>query len=408
MTDGRRGPQGFRLLTAVLGTLALTGAPASGQGTDLPARVRARMQAFVDQKEVAGAVTLVGTRDRVVSLVAVGRRDIAANLPMLPDTLFRIASMTKPVTAIAVMMLADAGKLSVDDPVEKHLPEFRGQMMVTAREGGTIMLKKPARPITLRDVLTHTSGLPGSPPPGLADPGTRPAFSLAEGVAAFSQRPLDFEPGRKWAYSNTGFDTLGRVVEVVSGQSYESFLEGRIIGPLGMADTTFDPSPVQLRRSAVAYERVDGELRPVSASKVGPSPGARYSIPAGGLYATAPDLAKLYQMMLRRGTVDGQRLLSESSVDAMTRLQTGDLAAGFTDGMGFGLGWGVVRTPTGIIAMLSPGSYGHGGGIGTQAWIDPKRGRFAILMIQRAGLRNADASEIRQELQRIAFGEPES
>jgi CubicO group peptidase (beta-lactamase class C family) len=400
-------PQTIGPLLAAMTVLALSGS-SSGQDSSLSGRIRERMHPFVDQGEISGAVTLVGDRDGVVSLEAVGLRDVEHGLPMRADTLFRIASMTKPITAIAVMMLADEGKLAVDDPVEKHLPEFRGQMMVASKDEGSITLKKPPRPITLRDLLTHTSGLPGAPPPGLADLYARRNHTLAEAVMAFSQRPLDFEPGSKWAYCNTGIDTLGRVVEVASGRSYEAFLKERIFDPLGMADTTFYPSPEQLARAAVTYERKGGELRPVASSLIGPPSGAKYPIPAGGLYSTAPDLARLYRVMLGRGAADGRRLLSEASVAEMTRLQTGDLVTGFVDGMGFGLGWGVVRRPSGVTEMLSPGTFGHGGAFGTQAWIDPTRGRFAILMIQRAGLRNGDASDMRRELQRAAFGDPAS
>ena len=205
------------------------------------------MQPFVDKNEVAGVVTLVGSPDGVVSLEAIGRRDVEKDLPMRSDTLFRIASMTKPITAIGIMMLVDEGKLAVDDPVEKHLPEFRGQMLVAEQSGDTVTLKKPSRPITLRDLLTHTSGLPGAPPPGLAELYAKRNHTLAEAVMAYSQRPLNFEPGSKWAYCNVGIDTLGRVIEVVSGQPYETFLKERLFDPLGMADTTFYPSPATAR-----------------------------------------------------------------------------------------------------------------------------------------------------------------
>jgi CubicO group peptidase (beta-lactamase class C family) len=394
----------IRLPLLALGLLVLTAAPSAGQETGLSARIRDRMVPFIDQKELSGVVTLVGRADRIVDIEAIGRRNLADDLPMRPDTLFRIASMTKPITAIGLMMLADAGKLSVDDPVEKHLPEFRGQMLVASRSDDTITLKKPARPITLRDLLTHTSGLPGSPPTGLSDLYSKRNHSLAEAVLVFSQRPLDFEPGSKWSYCNTGIDTLGRVIEVVSGQSYESFLKERLFDPLGMTDTTFYPTPEQMNRAAVTYDRKDGALVPVAASIIGPPKGAKYPIPAGGLYSTAPDLARLYQMMLNRGTTDGRRYLSESCLAEMTRVQTGDLKTGFTEGNGWGLGICVVRQPSGVTEMLSPGTYGHGGAFGTQGWIDPQKNQFVILMIQRVGLKNSDASEMRRALQQAAFG----
>jgi CubicO group peptidase (beta-lactamase class C family) len=363
------------------------------------------MQQFVDEQQISGSVTLVGRSDAVVSLEAVGRRSIEDDLPMRPDTLFRIASMTKPITAIGIMMLADQGKLAIDDPVEKYLPEFRGPMMVAGPPGDTITLKKPARPITLGDLLTHTSGLPGKLPPGLADLYDRRDRTLAEAALAFSQRPLDFEPGSRWAYSSPGIDTLGRVIEAAAGVSYERFLEERLFEPLGMADTTFYPAAAQVARTAVVYERRQGALRPVAAFRGGPPEGAKYPHPAGGLFSTAPDLARLYQMMLNGGTRAGRRYLSESSVAAMTRVQTGDLRAGFSEGIGFGLGWSVVRRPAGVTAMLSPGSYGHGGGYGTQCWIDPHRGLFTILLTQRPDLNPRDEAALRRELPRIAFGE---
>jgi CubicO group peptidase (beta-lactamase class C family) len=371
----------------------------------MSSRIRARMREFVAQGEISGSVTLVGRRDQVVSLEAVGLRSIEDGLPMRPDTLFRIASMTKPITAIGIMMLAEEGKLSVDDPVEKHLPEFRGQMMVAARSGETITLKKPPRVITLRDLLTHTSGLPGASPPGLAELYALRNHTLAEAVMAFSQRPLEFEPGTRWAYCSPGIDTLGRAIEVVSGQSFEGFLQERLFDPLGMRDTTFYPTPAQLRRAAVVYERKGGELRPAAAFRGGLPQGARYPLPAGGLFSTAPDLARLYQMLLGGGIAGGRRYLTETTLAEMTRVQTGELKAGFSEGIGFGLGWSVVRQPVGLTEMLSPGTYGHGGGYGTQCWIDPHRGLCTILLTQRPDLNARDEAFIRRQLPEIAFGD---
>lgn len=367
------------------------------------AGLRERMQKFIDQKDVSGVVALVGTKDRVAIVESLGYRDLAAKVLMQPDTMFRIASMTKPITAIAIMQCVDDGKLSVDDPVEKHLPEFRGQMIVAERTADTVVLKKPSRPITIRDLLTHTSGLPGMPPGGLGDLYSKRDRTLAEGVLVYSQQPLQFEPGTKWAYCNAGIDTLGRIVEVVSGQSFETFLEQCLFKPLGMNDTSFYPTAEQLKRAAIVYEKKDGELLAVERPLIGNPVGAKFPIPAGGLFSTAGDLAKLYQFMLHRGTIADKRLLSESSVATMTKLQTGDLKGGFTPGGGFGFGWAVVREPQGVTEMLSPGTYGHGGAFGTQGWIDPVQEVFVVLLIQRSGMPNGDASEIRKELQSVAF-----
>ncbi len=385
--------------------LALLAAlPAAAADQPDPAKlalIGPRMQRFVDEHQIAGAVTVVGNAKGTLSLDAVGQ--LRLDGPAMPkDALFRIASMTKPITAVGIMILADEGKLSVDDKVEKHLPEFRGQMLVAERGPDRLVLTRPKRPITLRDLLTHTSGLPGYPP-GLGNLYNKRDRSLAEAVLAVSQRPLEYEPGSHWSYCNSGIDTLGRVIEVVSGQSYEKFLAARVFGPLGMKDTTFRPSAEQLKRLAGMYGIKDGKLVANAGELIGPPAHSRHPIPAGGLYSTGADQARFYRMMLNGGQLDGRRVLSEASVQAMTKAQTGDLKAGFTPGMAHGLGFGVVRQPQGVTAMLSPGSFGHGGAFGTQAWADPVRDLFVILLIPRTGLPNSDASEMRGEFQRLAF-----
>jgi CubicO group peptidase (beta-lactamase class C family) len=392
----------MRLLTTTTGLVLLALLALPAHGDDRAAPIRARMQAFVDQHDIAGAVTVVGRKDAIISYEAVGSLSLESGQPMAKDALFRIASMTKPITAVGIMILMDEGKLSIEDPVEKHLPEFKGQMLVTGRSKDAVTLGKPPRPITVRDLLTHTSGLPGGMPPGLSDLYLKRNHTLAEAVMAFSQRPLDFEPGSRWAYCNAGIDTLGRIIEVCSGRSYEDFLQQRVFTPLGMTDTTFFPTREQHRRVATTYGKKDGQLVPTPHAIIDLPPGSRYPLPAGGLYSTGADLAKVYQMMLGKGTLGQTRIVSPESVAAMTKVQTGDLKAGFTPGMGFGLGWGVVRVPEGVTAMLSPGTYGHGGAFGTQAWIDPQQDLFAILLIQRTGLPNSDASEMRKEFQRLA------
>ncbi len=365
-------------------------------------KIRERMQGFVDQKLIAGAVTAVGSKDGVAHLEAVGLQKVETKQPMPKDALFRIASMTKPITAIGIMIQQEDGKLSVDDPVEKHLPEFRGQRIVASREGNTVTLKKPSRLITIRDLLTHTSGLPGGFPPGLADLYATRQRTLAEAVLVSSQQPLDFEPGSKWAYCNAGIDTLGRIIEVTSGQSFEEFMAARVFRPLGMNDTACFPTEQQTPRIAGLYDSKNGELIAANRPIVDPATGAKHPIPAGGLYSTAADLAKLYQAMLNAGRLGSTKIISPESVLTMTKVQTGDLQCGFVPGMGFGYGWAVVKEPQGVTAMVSPGTFGHGGAFGTQAWIDPKQDLFVILLIQRVGLPNADGSDIRRELQQLA------
>ena len=365
-------------------------------------RLDASMQKFVDDKTVAGVTAAIGSREGIVGSVSVGYLNREQGLRMPTDAVFRIASMTKPITAMAIMMLVDDAKLSVDDPVEKHLPEFKGQMRIDSVGKDQLILTKPLRPIQIRDLLTHTSGLPGGFPPGISDLYFRRQLSLGEAVAISSQRPLEFEPGAKWAYCNAGIDVLGRIVEAVSGTPFETFLEKRLFQPLGMFDTTFYPNDEQLQRLAALYEVKEGELHPTGYQLVGPSKLARHPIPAGGLYSTAQDLGNLYRLMLTRGAIGELRILSDKSVEAMTTNQTGNLPAGFTPGVSMGFGWQVTRKPEGVHSMMSAGTFGHGGAFGTQGWIDPLQDFFVILLFQRAGMPNADASDIRLSLQQVA------
>ena len=393
------------LAALVVALAALTRTPAAEFDQEKLAQIPKRMQKFVEEpgpQQVAGIVIVVGSSEGVALHEAIGRRTVESKEPMPKDALFRIASMTKPITAVAIMMLEQEGRLSVEDPVERHLPEFKGQLLIDKREDETLILKRPARPITIRDLLTHTSGMPGGYPSGVSDMYFRRGHSLAEAVAMVSQRPLEFEPGSKWAYCNTGIDTLGRIIEVCSGQPYEKFLHDRIFRPMGMKNTTPYPDSQQLERLAGLYAVKDNELSYVEWSLIGPPKDARHPIPAGGLFSTGGDLARLYQIMLRGGTLANTRFLSENGHRQMTSLQTGDIPCGFTPGMGFGFGWAVVKEPQGVHAMMSEGTYGHGGAFGTQAWLDPQQDLFVILLIQRTGLPNADASDLRRELQAAA------
>lgn len=363
--------------------------------------IPAAMQKFVEGGELSGAVTVVGRKDGIVAFDVVGQRDVAGKKPMAKDTLFRIASMTKPITAIGIMILADEGKLSPDDDVAKHLPEFTNQKLL-AQGIDDQTLRKPKRAVKLRDLLTHTSGV-ANYPKGVDDVYTKRNRTLAETALATALQPLTFEPGTKWSYSNPGIDTLGRVIEVVSGQSYDKFLQTRVFDPLGMTDTAFYPSKEQGARLALTYGKgKDGNLVDSGFGLVGLPPEPKHPIPAGGLVSSGADLAKLYQMMLHKGELGGKRILSEKAVAEMTKVQTGDIKTGFVDGMGFGYGWAVVREPKGVTGMLTAGTFGHGGAFGTQGWIDPTQDLFVVLLIQRTGLANGDASPMRQTLQELA------
>jgi CubicO group peptidase (beta-lactamase class C family) len=356
----------------------------------LPA-VHAAMQKCVDDREVAGAVTLVGDGDGVVHIGAVGKADLAAGRPMSSDDLFWIASMTKPVTGAAVMMMQDEGKLKVDDPVETYIPDFAN---LRTADGA------PAN-LTIRHLLTHTSGLAE-----MSGQGSGPVKTLADAIPYYVNRPVAFRPGSEWAYCQSGINTAARVVEVVSGSSFDEFVDQRLFRPLGMKDTTLYLTEEQMPRLATSYRKSrKGELEPAEVRILnGKNPTSRDRFPAanGGLYSTAPDYARFCRMILNGGELDGRRYLKPESIKLMTGVQTDALKTGFTEGNGWGLGWCVVRQPQGVTAMLSPGTFGHGGAYGTQAWIDPTKKRIYILMVQRADFPNSDASEVRRAFQEEA------
>jgi len=371
---------------------------AVGFAQDKFAAVPTTQQSFVDQGEISGAVMLVADRDRVLHLSAVGVSDLATGRKMETNDIFWIASMSKPVTAVCVAILADEGKLGFDDPVEKYLPEFRHQWVVQENAPDRRVLVRAARPITLRDLLTHTSGLGEYQV-------TSPHWTLAEFALAIAREPLRFQPGTRWAYSTAGLDTLGRVVEVVSGLPFAGFMQQRLLDPLGMKDTTWWISPEQDRRRAHTYilnaQSKKLEETPIFYMYGGAvTDRARPPLGGAGLFSTAADVTKFYQMMLHGGELAGKRILKPETVTEMTRKQTGDLKA--RAGMPWGLGFCVVEDPPQMEAnrTFSPGTFGHGGAFGTQSWADPVRGLVYVFMIERDKIpNNPDNSPMRRAYQ---------
>jgi CubicO group peptidase (beta-lactamase class C family) len=359
------------------------------------AAVALRMQEFVDKGEISGAVTLIATRDRIIHLNAVGRTDTAKDRKMRTDDIFWIASMTKPLTAVCIAILADEGKLSIDDPLAEHLPEFAG---LTVSENG--QTARPSRPVTLRDVLTHTSGF--------GEIRTRePHLTLAETSRRLSQQPLRFQPGSRWAYSTAGLDMLGRVVEVTSGKLFHEFLQKRVLDPLEMKNTSFWIAPEQESRWAHSYRwnpqaaRLDETTIPYLYGTV-VTDRERPPLGGAGLFSTAEDIARFYQMMINQGSLNGKRILKPETVAGMTRKQTGALSA--RPGMPWGLGFCVVEDPAKMSAngVLSPNSFGHGGAFSTQSWADPAKNLIWIVMFQRDGKGNPDNSDVRIAFQNAA------
>lgn len=391
-----------RLFTAVLFSLPALLPAEDPSGAAVWAGIPRSLQTFVDHGDIAGAVTLVIHEDRAI-VQTVGLADLESRRPMREDALFAIASMTKPTTTTAVLKLQSEGKLSVLDPVAKYLPAFAN---VTVKEGDST--RPPKRPLTILDLMTHTAGLAQPPRRQASDGDPKPWPTLEETTAYLAQQPLAFEPGSKWQYSS-GMTVCGRLIEVVSGQSYDAYLDEQLFRPLGMTDTTFYPDASQRLRLATLYKpsgKGEDPSVPLVATPhiyLGSSPGIKLPPnPSGGLFTTAHDLGRFYRMILRGGELDGVRILPEAAVRQMTTVQSGEVVTGFTPGNGWGLGWCVVRQPQGVSAMLSPGTFGHGGAWGTQAWLDPRRKAAFVLLIQRLGLPNSDGSDMRAAFQQAA------
>ncbi|SRR5581483_652373 len=387
----------YRLLTSLLLPLALFVSPAVVADPPKLPGVGDAMQELIAKNEIAGAVTMVVTKDKVLHLETTGFADVAAKKPTAPDSLFWIASMTKPITGTAVLMLQDEGKLNVADPVAKYIPEFANLKTPSG---------KPAN-LTIRQLMTHTSGLGEA-----TGPAAQQAKTLADLVPIWLAAPMQYEPGAKWQYTQSGINAAARIVEVVSGMTFDAFLQQRLFDPLGMKHTTFYPTAEQRAQLATAYARnKDGVLEPVPPRA---DFGTRNRPPQGngGLFSTAPDYARFCQMLLNNGTLEGHRYLSAAAMKFLTTSQTGEMPTGFFQSNAFGnhganYAWGIgtciLRAPhEGVAEMLSPGSFGHGGAWGTQAWVDPVKDVAYIMMVQRSNFPNSDASGARLAFQQAA------
>jgi len=358
---------------------------------DVLSKIPQRMKSFVDRQTVAGAVTLVAHGNDVVEFDATGMADVEAGHAMQKDTIFQIMSMTKPVTAIGIMMLAQQGKLALRDPVEDYLPEFKDLRVRTTVGPDAVRARVPNHAITIRDLLTHTAGIQDYPgPPAIPDYAQTMSVPLDEVVRQLAKQPLLFQPGTQWSYSSPGIEILGRIIEVCSGEKYVDFITEHILQPLGMKDSFFFPPADKISRIAMVYAQKDGKLLRSPASILGGDPakhrqGAVFPAPGWGLYSTAEDLLHLYRMMLNDGVYQGHRYLSPFSVHLMTEPQTtGIQPVGWMRGSDYGLAWEVVTDPLGELAGHTIGTYGHGGAFGTQGWIDPNNDLISILLIQRS------------------------
>lgn len=345
-------------------------------------KIASAMQSMIDRNEVPGAVTIVATPGGISHLGVTGFADPAKSKPLRKNSIFWIASMTKPTIGVSILMLEDEGKLSIDDLLSKHIPEFAGSK------------------VTIRQMMTHTSGLAEATNDELAM-----ATRLADLVPIYAAKKPLFEPGSQWRYCQSGINLLGRIIEVASGKPLPQFLDERLFKPLKMKDTTFYPTKKQAKRIVTTAALNEGKLTPGTISILhgkAPTDTNRYPAANGGLYSTGPDYARFARMLLRGGELDGKRYLSQAAFTKLTSNQTGTLNAGFIPGHAWGLTVGVVMEPQGQTAMSQPGTFGHGGAHGTQAWIDPKSGVALILMVQRSNFKNSDDSPVRAAFQQAA------
>jgi CubicO group peptidase (beta-lactamase class C family) len=392
------------ILLAIIGSdHGLTQEPAAkpeavGLSSTRLEKIATMVQRSVDHGEMAGAVTLVARHGQVVWLRAHGQQDREHAKPMRTDTMFRICSMTKPIVSLGVMLLYEEGRFQLDDPISKYIPEFADpKVLVTPKEGKPYTI--PAtHPITIRNLLTHTSGLTYNWDPVLGSyykeaniaSGLLPSDeTIGENVKRLAHLPLLFNPGERWNYG-LNIDVLGYLIEIISGQSLDQFLKQRIFEPLGMSDTFFYIPPDKLDRLATAYTWYEGKglsrfpdtpitEGPFSYSADYPVRGAKKLFSGGaGLCSTASDYARFCQLMLNHGKLGKTQLISRKSVELMTHDQLGPQ---FPE-QAFGLGFGIDGVKTPLHELGSAGQYQWGGFFYTGFTIDPQEDMITVFMAQ--------------------------
>jgi len=374
-----------------------TASPESvGLSSERLTRIDDVMTKYMENQYISGAVTAVARHGETVHFSAQGYRDRENQIDMGEDAIFRMASMSKPVTGVAILMMLEEGKLRLEDPVSKFIPEFANTTVAMLTDPNAESSRDPdiyktpaSREITVRDLLTHTSGLASS---GIASRTTArmaprdTSSNLATYIPTLGAVPLDFQPGTKWQYSLlAGIETLGRIVEITSGMTFDQFLQERIFAPLQMGDTSFVVPDDKLPRVVTLYERTDdGKLERQDATPAWLDSKTLFS-GGGGLYSTTHDYMRFAQMLLNRGELDGERILGTRTVELMASNHVGDLygpAANRAEGLGFGLTVEVVLDPVLANTRRGEGSFSWGGAFGTYFWVDPYNDLVAVMMIQ--------------------------
>jgi CubicO group peptidase (beta-lactamase class C family) len=361
-----------------------------GLSTERLRQIHAMVQRHIDAGDITGAVMFVARKGQIAYLEAQGTMDVDTKKPMTRDSVFRMASMTKPVIGTAIMMMLEEGKLQLGDPVSKYIPEFKdmkvGVLLEASHEPGkpTKFYTMPAeRAITIKDLLTHTSGLSSGPmgQSEVAKIRRQPTETLADYIPRLGSTPLEFQPGSHWMYSpSDGFDVLARIVEITSGIPLDRFLKQRIFDPLDMPDTSHYPTDAQMPRLVTVYQKTDNGLKKNEnslsmSSKV-------YFAGGGGLVSTIDDYSHFAQMLANGGELNGRRLLSPRTVKLMSSVHIPYTLPGRTLGEGYGLSVRVMQDAIVGNHRVSDGSFGWSGAYGTHFWIDPKEDIVAVMMIQ--------------------------
>ena len=368
-----------------------------GLSSERLGRITEMMKRHIAAGEISGGVTLVARHGKIAHLEATGVTDIDSKKPMTKDAVFRIASMTKPVTGVAIMMMMEEGKLRITDPVSKYIPSFKDLRVAVAQpKRGPAAVDEPARvkyytvpaerEITIRDLLTHTSGLASGAMSQdsirVPEIGRKPTDTLADYIPRLGKSALEFQPGSRWSYSpQSGFDTLGRIVEITSGMPFDQFLRQRLFEPLGMTDVSFYPTPDLEPRMVTPYQ-LDPRGKMAKNQNPGSMQSKVYFMGSGGLITTAETYAKFAQMLVNGGELNGRRILSPRTVSYMASVHAPDSLEGRVPGEGFGLSVRVVNKAVASGSRVSDGSFGWSGAYGTHFWVDQKEDLTAVLMIQ--------------------------
>jgi CubicO group peptidase (beta-lactamase class C family) len=348
--------------------------------------VKEALQPYISRGDIAGVVTMIATKDKVLQTDALGYSNLETQTPMNAGSFFWIASQSKPIAAVAVMILVDEGKLALNDPAIQYLPELSQLRVIAEQDDKHTLLVPPDKPITIEHLLSHSSGMIWVPP--LQQKFGIDMLPFSQALTTCLMTPLASQPGTKYSYSNMGVNIAATIVERVSGMVYEDFLKRRVFDPLGMKETTFWPSPEQQKRLALVYrmDKKSGKLVPAKIGQLNyplDNKDIRFPEAAGGLFSTPNELVRFYQMLANGGKYGNVRILSEQAVQEIQKQHPADLDSHY-----------------GLCVGISDGVFGHSGACGTDSKINTKNGRVMLYFIQEEGL--PQASEVRDTFFKIA------